>query len=80
MPNNTADVTLTPDADGTYAVLPRATSPNTARREDVRRRLVAARLGWFLGFDPKSATDRAEIERRVAEHAGADITVAWAVS
>ncbi len=74
---DSADVTLTPDADGTYTVLARATSPNATRRETVRRRLVAANFSWFLGFDPKSPADRAEVERRIGEFAGTDITIAW---
>lgn len=77
MNNAPADVTLVPADDGTYAVLPRATAVSSARRAEVRKRLTAAKLGWFLGFDPKSATDRAEIERRIAEYAGADLTIAW---
>lgn len=78
MPNtNPADITLVPADDGTYAVLPRATSVSLARRDVVRARLTAAKLGWFLGFNPKSAADRAKVERRIAEYAGTDLTVAW---
>ena len=72
-----SDITLIPADDDTYAILPRATSSSPARRESVRLRLVRAKLGWFLGFDPKNAADRLEVERRIAEHAGADLTVAW---
>lgn len=65
------DVTLTPATDGTYASLARG------RTDEITARLRRAGLGWFLGFDPKSAADRAEVERRIAEHAGADLTVSW---
>lgn len=75
-----SDITLIPADDGTYAILPRASSSSLARRDEVRARLTAAKLGWFLGFDPKSAVDRAEVERRIAEFAGADLTVTWAQS
>lgn len=73
-----ADITLVPADDDTYAVLPRATAADAGRREDVRRRLTKASLGWFLGWDPKAPADRAEIERRVREFCGSDLTVAWA--
>jgi len=66
------DVILTPATDGTYAIASRGTTP------EANARLRRAGLGHFLGFDPKSAADRAEVERRIAEHAGADLTVSWA--
>lgn len=69
-----ADVVLTPAADGTYAIAAYGATG------EVTRRLRRAGIGHFLGFDPKSATDRAEVERRIAEHAGADLTVAWELS
>lgn len=65
------DITLRPAADETYAVLP---VPST---DAIRVRLRRAGIGHFLGFDPKNAADRAEIERRIAEHVGKDLTVAW---
>lgn len=68
---NTANVTLHPETDGTYAIASRGTTP------EANARLRRAGLGHFLGFDPKSAADRAEVERRIAEHAGADLVVAW---
>lgn len=71
------DITLIPATDDTYAILPRATASDDSRRAAVHRRLVRAGIGWFLGFDPKSATDRVEVERRIAKYAGADLTVAW---
>lgn len=71
MDTHPADITLHPETDGTYAIASRGTTPET------NARLRRAGIGHFLGFDPKSSTDRAEVERRIAEHAGADLTVAW---
>ncbi len=70
----TADVTLHPETDGTYAIASRGTTA------EVNARLRRAGIGHFLGFNPKSAADRAEVERRIAEHVGADLSVAWVVS
>jgi len=70
-PRAVPDITLRPAADDTYAVLP------VAATDAIRMRLRRAGIGHFLGFDPKSAADRAEIERRIAEHVGKDLTVAW---
>lgn len=67
----TADVTLHPATDGTYAIASRGATP------EANARLRRAGLGHFLGFDPQSADGRAEVERRIAEYAGADLTVAW---
>jgi len=69
--SKTADIILRPATDETYAVNP------VPSNDAVRTRLRRAGISWFLGFDPKSAADRAEIERRIAEHVGSDITVAW---
>lgn len=66
-----ANITLRPATDGTYAIASNGTTP------EAHARLRRAGLGHFLGFDPKSATDRAEVERRIAEFAGADLTVSW---
>lgn len=71
MKNTPADITLRPATDGTYAIASHGTTP------EAHARLRRAGLGHFLGFDPKSAADRAEVERRVSEYAGADLTVAW---
>lgn len=67
----TADIILRPADDGTYAIASESSTP------EAHARLRRAGLGHFLGFDPKSAADRAEVERRIAEHAGADLSVAW---
>ena len=69
--SSVADITLRPSADDTYAVLP------VASNDVVRTRLRRAGIGWFLGFDPKNAADRAEIVRRIADRVGTDLTVAW---
>lgn len=68
---NTADITLRPTTDGTYAIASRGTTP------EANARLRRAGIGHFLGFDPNSAADCAEVERRIAEHVGADLVVAW---
>jgi DNA-binding Lrp family transcriptional regulator len=67
----TADVILHPADDGTYAVLADSSS------DAIRRRLHRAGISWLLGFDPKNAADRAEIERRITKHVGTDLTIAW---
>lgn len=68
---NTPDIELRPATDGTYAIASNGTTAES------HARLRRAGLGHFLGFDPKSAADRAEVERRVAAYAGADLVVAW---
>lgn len=69
--SKTHTITLRPATDGTYAVASNGTTPEATAR------LRRAGIGHFLGFDPKSPADRAEIERRIAEHVGADLAVAW---
>lgn len=66
------DIILSPEVDGTYAIASRGTTP------EANTRLRRAGIGHFLGFDPKSIADRAEVVRRIAEYAGADLTVVWA--
>jgi hypothetical protein len=70
-PRAEPDIILRPAADETFAVTP------VAATDAVRLRLRRAGINHFLGFDPKSATDRAEIERRIADRVGNDLTIAW---
>lgn len=74
MADATNTVTLRPEADGTYSIL--TGSPCEA----MRARLRAAGIGWFLGFDPKSATDRAEVESRIVACVGTDLAFVWGPS
>lgn len=64
-------VILKPADDGTYAIASHGATP------EVNARLRRAGIGHFLGFDPKSADDRAEVERRIAVYVGADLAVTW---